>query len=158
MILLTLAYILRRFGVAAPFAPGGRSTLFLLAAMAIGPGLIVNVGLKDHAHRPRPINVVEFGGPNAFKAWDQFDGGCEINCSFASGEAAQGFWMAAPALLAPPPARAAAVAAAVVFGAGASFLRVAYGGHFLSDVIVGGLIALIVVVGLRRAFWPKGEP
>lgn len=158
MILLTLAYVLRRFGVAAPFAPSGRATFFIIAAMAIGPGLIVNLGLKDHAHRPRPINVVEFGGPDAFKPWDHFDGACGINCSFASGEASQGFWMLAPALIVPPPVRAAAVAAALVFGAVASFWRVAYGGHFLSDVIVGGLITMIVVVALRRALWPKGEP
>lgn len=69
LILLTLASLLRHFGLATPFAPSGRATLFLIAAMAIGPGLIVNLGLKDHAHRPRPINVVEFGGPNAFKPW-----------------------------------------------------------------------------------------
>ena len=28
--------------------------IFLIATIAIGPGLIVNLGLKDHWHRPRP--------------------------------------------------------------------------------------------------------
>ena len=31
--------------------------IFLIATMAIGPGLIVNLGLKDHWHRPRPIQT-----------------------------------------------------------------------------------------------------
>ena len=52
--------------------------------------------------------------------------------------------MVAPALLAPPPWRAPAVAGALVFGAAASVLRMAFGGHFLSDVLLGGLISLLV--------------
>ena len=32
----------------------GRSLLFLVLSMALGPGLLVNVVLKDHSHRPRP--------------------------------------------------------------------------------------------------------
>ena len=158
MIGLVLAWVLSRLGVKVPFAPSGRGVLFLIATMAIGPGLIVNLGMKDHLHRPRPVHVQEFGGDAPFKPWYEFDGACAKNCGFASGEAAQGFWMVAPALLAPPPWRGAAVTGAVVFGAATSVLRLAFGGHFLSDVVIGGLIALIVVVGLRRALWPREGP
>jgi len=73
-------------------------------------------------------------------------------------EAASGFWMVAPALLAPPPWRAPAVAGALVFGAATSVLRMAFGGHFLSDVLVGGLISLLVIFVARRLLWPKGGP
>ena len=103
LIALTLAYLLRRFGVAVPYAPSGRATIFLIATMAIGPGLIVNLALKDHAHRPRPVHVTQFGGEDEFRPWYRFDGACVKNCSFVSGEVRAGFWMVAPALLVPPP-------------------------------------------------------
>jgi len=156
LVFLGLGGLLRRFGIVLPFAPSERGAWFLIATLTIGSGLIVNLGLKDHSHRPRPVHVQEFGGEAAFRPWDALDGACAKNCSFASGEAAQGFWMVAPALLAPPPWRVIAIASALAFGFGASLLRVATGGHFLSDVIVGALISLIVVFGLRRAFWPRG--
>lgn len=151
-------YALARAGVAVPWAPNGRGVIFLIVTMTIGPGLIVNLGFKDHAHRPRPVHVVEFGGSDEFRPWYSFDGACGKNCSFPSGEAASGFWMAAPAILLPPPVRAPALVAALAFGAGASLLRLAFGGHFLSDVLLGGLIALLVVAATRRCLWPRGGP
>jgi lipid A 4'-phosphatase len=153
-----LARAIRWFGATLRWAPDGRSVVFLIATIAIGSGLIVNLGLKDHAHRPRPVHVVEFGGQDEFRPWDRFDGACRKNCSFVSGEAASGFWMVAPALLAPPPWRAPAVAGALVFGAAASVLRMAFGGHFLSDVLLGGLISLLVILFARRLLWPRGGP
>ena len=42
----------------------GRRVLFLAASFAIGPGLLVNGVLKEASHRPRPTQVVEFGGTN----------------------------------------------------------------------------------------------
>ncbi|HEY3720225.1 MAG TPA: phosphatase PAP2 family protein [Roseiarcus sp.] len=151
-----IPYLLRRLGVAAPWAPDGRAIAFLVATMVIGPGLIVNLGMKDHLHRPRPINMIEFGGRDEFRPWYRFDGACRRNCSFASGEAASAFWMVAPALLVPQPFRAVAIAAALAFGIAASALRMAFGGHFLSDVLFGGLISLIVVFAVRWALWPRG--
>jgi membrane-associated PAP2 superfamily phosphatase len=136
-------------------APSGPALVFLIASLTIGSGLIVNFGLKDHSHRPRPVHVQEFGGDQAFRPWWRFDGECRGNCSFASGEAASGFWTIAPALLVPPPCRAVAIGAAIVYGVAASALRIAFGGHFLSDVLFGGLISAIVVLALWRLFFPK---
>ena len=48
--------------------------------------------------------------------------------------------------------------AAFAFAFGASLLRLAFGGHYLSDVLLGGLITLIVIEIVRRVIWPKGEP
>ena len=47
-------YFARRFGFAVRSATGGRSTFFLVASFTIGTALIVNLGMKDHLHRPRP--------------------------------------------------------------------------------------------------------
>jgi lipid A 4'-phosphatase len=151
-------YALRRFGLEVPYAPTGRAVLFVVATFAIGPALVVNLGLKDHAHRPRPSQTIEFGGAHEFRPWYRFDGGCAINCSFVSGEASQSFWMVAPAMLAPPPLRAPAIGAALVFGAGASALRLAYGGHYLSDVVLAALLTLIIVQGARMLIFSRPDP
>jgi lipid A 4'-phosphatase len=153
-----IPYLLRRFGAAIRWAPDGRSVVFLAASIAIGSGLIVNLGMKDHLHRPRPVQTQDFGGPDEFRPWYRFDGACHKNCGFPSGEASSGFWMVAPALLGPPPWQGLALAGAVVFGAAASALRLAFGGHYLSDVLIGGLISLIVVFSIRRVLWPRGAP
>lgn len=143
---------------AARWAPNGRAVFFLVASITIGSGLIVNLGMKDHLHRPRPVQTQDFGGQNEFRPWYRFDGGCRKNCGFPSGEASSGFWMVAPALLVPPPWRGAAIGGALAFGATASLLRLAFGGHYLSDVLIGALISLIVVFALRRLLWPRGAP
>jgi membrane-associated phospholipid phosphatase len=128
--------------------------IFLIATMVIGPGLIVNLGFKDHWHRPRPIQTQEFNGPDAFRRWYDDKGACKKNCSFVSGEAATGFWMVAPASVLPPPWSGPATIAAFAFGVGASLLRVAAGGHYLSDVLLGGLVTLIVIEIARVLLWP----
>jgi membrane-associated phospholipid phosphatase len=151
-------WLARRLGIALPRGPDARALVFLGGSLAIGSGLIVNLGMKDHLHRPRPIHVREFGGTDEFRPWYRFDGACRKNCGFASGEAASAFWMVAPALLAPPPFRAVAIGGALAFGVAGSALRMAFGGHFLSDVLFGGLISLIVAFTLRWALWPRGGP
>ena len=61
-----------------------------------------------------------------------------------------GLWVIAFALLAPPPWRRAAVAAAVLFGGMVGVVRIAQGGHFLSDVVVSALLVCGVTVWLKR--------
>jgi membrane-associated PAP2 superfamily phosphatase len=138
-------YFCRRRGLKVVYAPSGRALVFLAATLAIGPGLIVNLGLKVHALRPRPTQTRDFGGPYQFRPWDRLDGGCKKNCSFVSGEASQGFWMLAPASLAPPPFEPLAMGAALTIGVAASFVRLAEGGHYLSDVLLAGLLTILLL-------------
>ena len=70
----------------------GRAILFLMATLALGPGLLVNVLLKDHWGRPRPVDVTQFGGDQHFVAWWDPRGECPNNCSFVSGDVAAAFW------------------------------------------------------------------
>jgi lipid A 4'-phosphatase len=151
-------WLAKRRGVMLRWAPSGRAVIFLITTIAVGPGLIVNLGLKDHWRRPRPVQTEEFNGPSPFKPWYETNGACIRNCSFVSGEAATGFWMVAPASVLPPPWRVPAIIAAFAFGVGAGLLRLAFGGHYLSDVLLGGLITLIVIEIVRRPLWPRGEP
>jgi len=130
--------------------PRGRSVLFLALGLALGPGLLVNVILKEYWDRPRPQQVQEFGGALAFRPWYKIDGACEKNCSFVSGETSGAFWLVAPASLAPPPLRLPAVALALGVGVLTGVMRVAFGGHFPSDVLFAGLFTLILVALLRK--------
>ncbi|MFO0918449.1 MAG: hypothetical protein U0872_09060, partial [Planctomycetaceae bacterium] len=50
----------------ARLGPASRAGWFLVLLIAIGPGLIVNVGFKQNWGRPRPHEVKEFGGAYAF--------------------------------------------------------------------------------------------
>jgi membrane-associated PAP2 superfamily phosphatase len=133
----------------------GRSILFLALSFALGPGLAVNGVLKEISHRPRPTQVVEFGGKSPFRPWYSIDGACEHNCSFASGEVAGASWLLAPAALAPPPWRAVAITASSVFTIAVAVLRMAFGGHFASDVVAAVLLtyASIFAVGFMILRW-----
>lgn len=129
---------------------GPRVALYLLAALALGPGLVVNVGFKDHWGRPRPSTLVEFSGPNHYVPPLVPSRQCDDNCSFPSGHAALGFWTIAFALLAPYRWRPAALAAAVGFGGLIGFARIAQGAHFLSDVAASGVMVGLTCIFLHR--------
>jgi membrane-associated phospholipid phosphatase len=64
--------------------------------------------------------------------------------------------MVAPASLAPPPWRAPAILAALGFGVATSALRMAFGGHYLSDVVLAALSTLILVQGARLLLFRGG--
>jgi lipid A 4'-phosphatase len=123
----------------------GRAALFLIATLAIGPGLVTNLILKDHWGRARPIDVQQFGGTEHFTPWWNPNGDCPTNCSFIAGEPSGAFWTLAPAALAPPELRALAYGAALVFGAAVGVLRIAAGAHFFSDVVFAGVFMFLVV-------------
>lgn len=152
LILMALA---RRFG-GVERGPSARAIVFLLASLALGPGLLVNGVLKEVSHRPRPVQTQQFGGPWVFQPYDSFAGQCVSNCSFVSGEAATAAWTLAPALLAPAPARAYAIAAALVFTAATAALRMSFGGHYLSDVTFAALFTFIIVLALYGRY-RRGE-
>jgi lipid A 4'-phosphatase len=142
---LLIAALAKFFGWIAR-GPSGRAVVFLLATLALGPGLLVNGVLKEISHRPRPEQTLAFGGPWVFQPFNSFGGQCGHNCSFVSGEAATAAWTLAPALLAPPPARAAALVAAALFTLDTAVERMAFGGHYLSDVLFGALFTLAIVL------------
>jgi lipid A 4'-phosphatase len=128
-----------------PMPMSGRTIVFLLGTLALGPGLLANTVLKEHWARPRPIEVREFGGSESFVPWWDPRGTCEQNCSFISGEGAGAFWTLAPAALAPPHLRLAAYGAALAFGAAVGAMRIAVGGHFFTDVAFSGLFMFLII-------------
>ena len=128
-----------------PLLISGRAVVFLLVTLLLSAGVLTNLGFKSYWGRPRPVVVTQFNGPDQFVPWWDPRGSCARNCSFFSGEGATAFWTYAPAALTPPPWRPLAYAAATMFGVMTSALRMAFGGHFFTDVAIAGLVTFMVI-------------
>lgn len=128
-----------------PLLMSGRKMLFLVLTIAFAAGILSNFGFKGYWGRPRPVSVTEFNGPLNFVPWWDPRGGCPKNCSFFSGEGATAFWTLAPATLAPPQWRLLAYGTATLFGVATSLLRMAFGGHFFSDVLGAAFVTFLVI-------------
>jgi lipid A 4'-phosphatase len=123
----------------------GRAVVFMIATLALAPGLVTNVILKDYWGRPRPIDVTEFTGEEHFVAWWDPRGDCPKNCSFVAGEPSGAFWTLAPAALVPPAWRVLAYGASLAFGAVIGAGRIIAGAHFFSDVVFAGVFTFLIV-------------
>jgi lipid A 4'-phosphatase len=119
-----------------------------LAALVIGPGLLVNGLLKDYWGRPRPVATDLFGGELPFVPAGQWSDACVNNCSFVSGEASSVFWLVCLVPLLPERHRGTGAVVIVAIALFTSVLRIAFGGHYLSDVVLGALSTLIVFAAL----------
>lgn len=124
---------------------GSRAALLLIITMALGPGVLTNLVLKDHWGRARPIDITELGGTFHFTPWWDPRGQCPNNCSFVAGEPSGAFWTLAPAALAPPQWRVVAYGGALVFGAAVGLLRIAGGAHFFTDVAFAGVLMFLLI-------------
>jgi membrane-associated PAP2 superfamily phosphatase len=142
-----------------PMLLRGRTVAYFVITMTLTAGLVTNLAFKTYWGRPRPASVVEFNGKWQFVPWWQPGGECPRNCSFFSGEAATAFWTYAPASLAPPPWRALAYTGATLFGLATGGLRVTFGGHFVSDVIVAGLVTFVLIWLMHGMIyrWPSTQ-
>jgi lipid A 4'-phosphatase len=141
VVALVLKLVLPRRRLLVP----GRAIIVMVATLALGPGLLTNIVLKDHWGRPRPIDVAEFGGDEHFVPWWDPRGDCPKNCSFVAGEPSGAFWTLAPAALVPPAWRALATGGALAFGAGVGLLRMSAGGHFFTDVVFAGVFTFLII-------------
>lgn len=140
-----------------PLLISGRAMVFLLVTLALSAGVLTNFTFKSYWGRPRPVVVTQFNGPEQFVPWWDPRGSCDRNCSFFSGEGATAFWTYAPAALTPPAWRPLAYGAATLFGVVTSALRMAFGGHFFTDVAAAGLVTFLVV-WLAHGYiyrWPR---
>jgi membrane-associated PAP2 superfamily phosphatase len=140
-----------------PLLMSGRAIVFLLLTLTLSAGVLTNLTFKSYWGRPRPVLVTEFGGDLPFVAWWDPRGQCGRNCSFFSGEGATAFWTFAPAALTPPAWRPLAYAAATLFGVVTSVFRMAFGGHFFTDIAAAGLVTFLVI-WLAHGYiyrWPR---
>lgn len=123
-----------------------------LFALVIGPYLLVNLVIKSVSGRPRPYETDIFGGDKVFSAAGSFDGACYSNCSFISGESAGAGWVACLIVLVPARWRPLLAPPLLLVSLISPALRVAFGGHYFSDALLGYLSAIVVYVGIIAYF------
>jgi lipid A 4'-phosphatase len=128
-----------------------RSTSWALM-MVLGIGVVVDWALKDHVGRARPEHSQAFGGSLVSRPLFEFDQACDLNCSFVSGHAAGGFALMAWGLWAPRRKRQQWLVLGVLTGLGIGAVRIAQGGHFLSDVIFAGWVIWLVFQSIRHSW------
>jgi membrane-associated PAP2 superfamily phosphatase len=119
--------------------------LFILLCVIIGPGLITNVVLKDHWGRPRPRQIVEFGGrleyvqpllPSPAHGKSFPCGHCSVGYLYAVG-----WWVWRRRH---PRWAFLSLVTGLALGTLLGLGRMAGGAHFLSDAVWSALIAYIV--------------
>lgn len=148
LLIATVAGLLRRSGLLYRHR---RCTAFLLCALLLGPGLVVNNLFKDQWGRARPLQTRNFGGVQAFTPALLPSTACNYNCSFVSGHAAIGFVLMAPAFFGPR-RRYRWLAAGIVAGLAIGAVRIVQGGHYLSDVLFCGSVIWFFLCAQARAF------
>jgi len=120
-----------------------KKLIYLILALAIGPGLVVNTVFKDHWGRARPHHTLEFGGTKTFTPPFIISDQCDRNCSFVSGDPSVGFYFFALAF-AISRKRKLFVGSAMGLGITFGMTRIMQGAHFLSDVIFSGIFTFTI--------------
>ena len=128
------------------FSP--RFTVYFASLFLLGPALLVNGILKPLWDRPRPRNVLELGGDQPFvPAWSM-GGSFFEDRSFVSGEAAVVVCLIPLAFFGPVIWRLCVLVLLSAFAAATALNRIAFGAHFLSDVLIAAGLMGMVAVGL----------
>jgi lipid A 4'-phosphatase len=154
--LLAVAYVyLRRHASRIRVA---WTAAYLLLALALGPGLLVNTVFKDHWGRARPNQLEEFGGHARFTPPFVIAKECKRNCSFVSGHASIGFYLVAFALLFRGYPRLWLGLLGIGLGMLSGYVRIVQGGHFFSDVILSGFFTVLVVLLCYRYLLEPRHP
>lgn len=120
--------------------------IYLTVMMVLGPGLVINALLKENWGRPRPRQLVEYGGIYQYEAPLNIDKSSPGK-SFPCGHASMGFYFFALAFALSPFRRKAALFThifAAIYGGLIGWVRIMQGGHFLSDVIFSGCIVYLL--------------
>jgi len=125
-----------------------KASMVLVFTIVVGPGLVVNLLLKDHTGRPRPREITEFGGTEKFICVCE-KGATNEGKSFPCGHCSMGFYLAIPYLFLRSRKKILAysvLALGIGYGIIIGIARMMAGGHFASDVLWAGLIVWLVAL------------
>jgi len=124
-----------------------RYFLVIVLSAVIGPGILVNGILKTYWGRPRPRQVVEFGGQWAYRHLTE-PGTPGKGESFSCGHCSMGFLFCALVVFRRrrPWVAVAGGATGVILGGMLGAARMVQGAHFVSDVLWSFGIVLMVVI------------
>jgi lipid A 4'-phosphatase len=128
-----------------------KSFFYIAIAMILVPFLLVNIVLKDGVGRPRPRDIIEFGGTKIYQPIWHISSECSSNCSFVCGDSSVvfAFWVFLP-YFRKRYAKAAYGFFVLLAGIFYGYVRIGQGAHFLSDVIFSSLISYI---GIYSVWW-----
>lgn len=138
--MLVMCVLLMAFGRHWMTPATRRKTFALLACLIVGLWLILHVGFKDNWGRARPSQITALGGTETYTSPLVPSSACDTNCSFMSGHAGTGFVLIAVGALATTRTRRRWIAIGWTTGLVLGYVRMAQGGHFLGDVLFGGLL------------------
>lgn len=132
-----------------------RVLIFWLFSFILVPGIIVNSLLKSYWNRPRPYEILRFGGDYVYqKVW--IIGQHHLsNSSFVCGDCAAAFAFFCLIPATPHRYRSWIIALVLCFAGLLGFIRLAQGGHFLSDVLLAYCIDYVVIILLYWAIFRK---
>ncbi len=126
--------------------PWRKPALMLILTMAIGAGFITHTVLKDNWGRPRPKQVIEFGGKQEFRPVykPNFLHQPEPSKSFPCGHCTMGFFFFALIFMGKrlhkPWVTYTGIVVSITLGTALAVTRMAEGGHFLTDTIAAAVI------------------
>jgi membrane-associated PAP2 superfamily phosphatase len=138
--MLLVCLLLLVFGLRGLKPAMRRKTWALLIGLVLGLWLILHVGFKDNWGRARPSQITALGGAQIYTSPLVPSAACDTNCSFMSGHAGTGFVLMTLGALATTRTRRRWIAIGWTAGLILGFIRMAQGGHFLGDVLFGGLL------------------
>lgn len=127
-------------------------SLYVVLVIALGPGLVVNLIVKDHWGRPRPVHIHEFGGQYDYIPPAKM--GSTPDKSFVCGHCSVGYAFFAVYFLAQNH-KLIYFLLTLFFAWGMGFTRMAAGGHFLSDILWSGYLVFLVAYGLYYGWYQR---
>lgn len=119
--------------------------LYLIIVLAIGSGLIVHAAFKENWGRPRPKQVVEFGGNDQFRPFYSPNFKDDVkHRSFASGHVTTGFFFFSIYFIGRSLKRKdiqnLGLFLSFFLGILLTYARVAQGGHFFTDAVASLIV------------------
>jgi membrane-associated PAP2 superfamily phosphatase len=139
-------------------------SLMLVLTLAIGCGLITNTLLKEYWGRPRPKQIIEFGGSQEYRPFykPQFNRNLPMTMrSFPCGHCTMGFFFFSLILLGFRYKSKILIYLGFLMAVGLGLLlslsRIAQGGHYLSDVIAAAFILWITALTIEFILFDSSE-
>jgi membrane-associated PAP2 superfamily phosphatase len=132
-----------------------RRALYILLVIALGPGVVVNLIVKDHWGRPRPVHVSEFGGEYHYVPPAQF--GHTPDKSFVCGHCSVGYSFFVLYFLSQNH-KAIYFLLTLALGWTLGFTRMTSGGHFTSDILWSGYLVFLVAYALYYGWYSRIKP
>lgn len=139
------------------------AALMAFLSLAIGPGLLINTGLKGYLQRPRPIQLEKFGGKYQYIPMQKIEVKTSGNNqkSFPCGHVSMGFYFLCLWRIAEREGKKAwarrSLLIAIILSGLLGWARMAQGGHFISDVLLSGYLVWLVTMILERWCYGKRE-